>query len=92
MNLNKRIRYVETVPGVLTSRRHFTTSSGQEVNVVLSVDSKTYRVIDSATGIEVASGGGTKNLSILKIKAKKNLEELGVVFDDEKRIRGEHLG
>ena len=84
---NTRIRYQETSPGVLTSRRHFTTAAGQEVYVELDMNTKTYRVLDSTTNNQVASGGNTKNQNVLKIQAKRGLTELGVVFTDEIRER-----
>lgn len=85
---NVRIRYTETKPGVLQSRRRFVTSSGQEVLVELDLNQKKYRVLDSVSGAEVASGGRTTNLAVLKIQSKAGLEALGVSFAAETRDRG----
>lgn len=84
---NQRIRYNKSRPGVLLSRRNFTTGAGQEVNVELDLNIKKYRILDAATGAEVASGGNTRNSAVLKIQAKRGLTDLGVAFQDEKRDR-----
>lgn len=84
---NTRIRYLKTAQGVLQSRRYFMTGANQEVYVQLDLNAKTYRILESASGVEVASGSGTINISVLKIKAKRMLLELGVNFSDEKRNR-----
>lgn len=84
---NTRIRYQQTKPGVLQSRRRFTTSTGQEILAELDLNQKKYRVLDSVTGAEVASGGNTRNISVLKIQAKRGLTALGVEFTDETRVR-----
>lgn len=86
-NQNTRIRYMQTSPGILQSRRHFVTGAGREVNVELDLNAKKYRILDSATGEQVATGGNTRNKSVLKIQAKRGLTELGVVFTDETRSR-----
>lgn len=85
---NKRIRYAKVRTGVLLSRRHFLTSSGQEVSVELDLNNKKYRILDSVSSAEVASGGNTKNVSVLKIQAKRGLMGLGVSFTEETRQRG----
>lgn len=85
--MNTRIRYSKPNDGVLTSRRNFTISTGQEVKVELDLNSKTYRVLDAVTGAEVATGGNTVNVSVLKIQSKRALSELGAVFDGETRVR-----
>jgi hypothetical protein len=86
---NIRIRYQTIKPGVLQSRRRFTTATGQEVLVELDLNQKKYRVLDSVTGVEVASGGNTKNLSVLKIQSKRGLTALGVTFAEETRTRSD---
>lgn len=86
--MNQRIRYSK-VGTVLTSRRNFVTSDGKEVKVELDLTAKKYRVLDSTTGVEVATGGNTRNVSVLKIQSKRALVALGVEFADEKRSRGE---
>jgi hypothetical protein len=87
MSSNTRIRYNKARNGVLQSRRMFMTRDGQEVKVELDLTAKRYRIVDSVTGMEVASGGNTKNQSVLKIQAKKGLMNLGVEFAEETRPR-----
>ncbi len=88
--MSQRIRYATIAAGILRSRRNFVTGSGQEVIVELDLDNKKYRILDSVSGEEVASGSGrTRNKSVLKIHAKRALTELGVVFAPEARQRGE---
>jgi len=84
---NQRIRYQKTAQGVLQSRRYFLTKAGQEVYVQLDLNGKKYRILDSSSGVEVTSGGNTRNISVLKIQAKKGLTGLGVEFMEEKRDR-----
>lgn len=86
---NTRIRYLEVKPGVLQSRRRFVTGVGQEVLVELDLNQKKYRILDSVSGAEVATGGNTKNRSVLKIQSKRGLTELGVIFAEEKRDRAQ---
>lgn len=86
--MNQRIRYSKSRSGVLQSRRNFVTKDGQEVVVELDLNSKRYRILDSSTGTEVTTGGNTRNISVLKIQAKKGLTGLGVQFAEESRNRG----
>lgn len=86
---NVRVRYSKPVDGVLTSRRNFTTAAGNEVKVELNTNTMMARVVDSVTGGELSSVGGTVNVSVLKIKGKELLQALGVVFGDEERKRDE---
>lgn len=85
--MNQRIRYNKTRSGVLQSRRNFMTGQGQEVVVELDLNSKRYRILDSVSGAEVATGGNTRNVSVLKIQAKRGLTDLGVEFAGESRNR-----
>ncbi len=84
---NKRIRYAKVRQGVLISRRHFTTNAGVEVLVELDLNNKKYRILDSVSSAEISTGGNTKNISVLKIQAKKGLTALGVTFAEESRNR-----
>ena len=86
--MNQRIRYNKVRNGVLLSRRNFVTGAGREVNVELDLTAKKYRILDSASGEQLSTGGNTKNVSVLKIQAKRGLTELGVQFADETRNRG----
>lgn len=86
--MSTRIRYDENEDGtVLTSRRHFALESGVEVKVELDTVNKKYRVLDAVTQQELATGGDTVNLSVLKIQAKQALTDLGVNFGKEERKR-----
>lgn len=85
--MNQRIRYNKVAVDKLVSRRTFATSSGSEVVVELNLAQKKYRVLDASTSQELASGGNTRNVSVLKIQAKQGLKELGVEFADETRNR-----
>lgn len=85
--MNQRIRYNKVRAGVLISRRNFVTGAGREVNVELDLNTKKYRILDSASGEQVSTGGNTRNVSVLKIQAKRGLTELGVQFADETRTR-----
>lgn len=86
--MNQRIRYGKPQGGRLQSRRNYTTATGREVNVELDLNTKTYRIKDAASGEQVATGGNTKNIAVLKIQAKRGLTDLGVSFADETRNRG----
>lgn len=85
--MSQRIRYMKNSAGRLQSVRLFTTGTGQAVSVELDVATKKYRVTDAVSGEEVASGGNTRNLAVLKIQAKKGLSNLGVSFQAEERNR-----
>lgn len=84
---NQRVRYARTGAGILTSRRNFPTSAGTEVIVQLDLNAKKYRILDATSLTEIAVGGNTRNVSVLKIQAKKGLMGLGVQFTDETRVR-----
>lgn len=86
--MNQRIRYNKVRNGVLLSRRNFVTGGGREVNVELDLANKKYRILDSVSGEQVLTGGNTRNVSVLKIQAKRGLTELGVAFLEETRERG----
>jgi hypothetical protein len=86
-HMNKRIRYNKTRSGVLQSRRNFMTGQNQEVVVELDLNAKRFRILDSVSGAEVATGGNTRNVSVLKIQAKRGLTSLGVTFAEESRTR-----
>ncbi len=84
---NTRIRYHKAKNGILTSRRNFLTLDGKTVIVELDLNNKKYRILDAVTMEEVASGGNTRNQSVLKIQSKRALTELGVSFAEEVRDR-----
>jgi hypothetical protein len=84
--MNTRIRYSKIdETGSLTSRRVFTTGDGKQVQAVLDTVTKTYYIKDVLSGEALVSGGGTRNLSVLKIKAKDALLTLGCDFAEENR-------
>ncbi len=84
---SQRIRYSQVSGNIFRSRRNFLTSTGQTVQVELDLDNKKYRVVDSITNEEVATGGNTRNIAVLKIQAKKGLTGLGIEFTEETRYR-----
>lgn len=80
--MSKRIRYVKDAdPNRLRSMRLF-----NNYQVVLDVETMDYAIFLMGGTGPTSQGHGT-SLSNLKIKAKKALEALGVVFDDEKRVK-----
>jgi len=58
------------------------------VSITLDPSKMTYMVSKMSTG-EVLVTGSAKNMSSLKLLAKKELKKLGVVFDDEVRNKKE---
>ncbi len=84
---NTRVRYIQVNVGVFSSRRNFVTDAGREVKVLLDLNAKTYRIVDSVSGEQVAAGGNTRNKNVLKIQAKRGLTDLGVTFAEETRER-----
>jgi hypothetical protein len=89
-NSNVRIRYGKISPeGIAVSRRVFTTADGRQVKVELDTITKKFRILNATTGEQMAAGGHSVNLSILKIQAKRSLVSLGVFFGDESRDRGQ---
>lgn len=85
---NVRVRYGKAIDGLMGSRRNFVTSTGKEVNVELDTVNMKYRILDAVDSSEVATGGDTISVSVLKIQAKEGLVALGVTFDAEERERG----
>jgi len=85
---NTRIRY--TKAGVnLVSRQAFQVNETTSVKVVLNSETMKYDIVDATDESNVlASGGNTKNLSVLKIQAKRNLKAMGLEFNTESRNRG----
>lgn len=93
---NTRIRYRSIGDGILASRRVFTVAlDGVDTDVVVILDTDLMRfkivtVVDDvdSDSMEILRGGNTKNISVLKIQAKKGLRELGYEFGTETRARG----
>lgn len=90
--MSQRIRYQRTDANKLVSRRKFSLPSGVQVSVELDLDAKNYRVKDAVTEQVIAEGGNTRNVSVLKIQAKRGLTALGVEFAPESRDRGTDAG
>jgi hypothetical protein len=84
---NVRIRYGKVSETLLASRRVFTTASGNQVKAELDTANKRYVIRDAVSGLEIASGGDTINIAVLKIKCKQALADMGVEFADENRQR-----
>lgn len=84
--MGQRIRYGKQDNGTLKSRRNFSLPDGRQVYVILSPATMAYEALDAASLQSVLQRSGeTRNLAVLKIKAKEGLESLGVVFTDEAR-------
>lgn len=90
--MNQRIRYAKTQTGTLISRRNFTTGAGNVVMVELDLTAKKYTIRDAVTNGVLSTGGNTRNVSVLKIQAKKGLMDLGVEFAEETRDRSTSEG
>ncbi len=86
--MSTRIRYIkyENDPNMLKSMRNYRTKMG-DAFVLLHTVSMQMNVVHAENGTVLASGGDTKNLAVLKIKAKKALASLGVEFSKEERVK-----
>lgn len=70
---------------MIKSMRNYRVRNGRDAYVILHTVSMQYNVVDAENGTVFASGGDTKNLAVLKIKAKKALADLGASFSKETR-------
>lgn len=89
MSTNKRIRYAKSENGTLKSRRNYSLPDNRQVSVVIDPIALSYSIVDAAdlSQVVLSRSGETRNLAVLKIKSKSGLEELGVVFSDDVRVR-----
>lgn len=88
--MSQRIRYKEIEPGIMVSKKVFTSSStGARYKVVLNLNDVTYKIKNLNTERFVYVGGDNiNNLNVLKRTAKATLESrFGVIFDEEVRQR-----
>lgn len=84
--MSVRIRYEHTeIPEVVVSVRVFL-ANNLSYRVKLNTSSLEYFVEDIANCV-VAASGTAPSLSKLKIKAKNELQKLGVQFSEESRSR-----
>jgi hypothetical protein len=60
---------------------------GEGFQVHLNSTTATFEITDLNCSNQVIAGGQGVSMANLKIKAKKALESLGIVFEDEKRIK-----
>src|SRR4051812_39350414 len=81
--MNTRIRYVK-YENQLLSKKIFTVR-GTDYNISLNTDDMTYTV-NKTSNMDVASHGAAPTVNLLKIAAKKALQELGVSFKNESRL------
>lgn len=81
-----RIRYINTEKeGIFVSKQHFIhPENGSQYLVYIDEPNFSYQVKEDLTGKVVAEGRKV-NLHQVKQAAKAKLEELGIVFEDEKR-------
>lgn len=63
-------------------------ADGRQVTVALDEKKFHFVIYDYKSNEVIAFGGNTTNPNILKLQAKKALEDLGVVFSTENRNRG----
>lgn len=84
--MKTRIRY-NSDNNLLISRQTFTGSNYTPYRIVLDKENLSYKIMNAATDEIVTTGGNTKNLTVLKSKAKNALVSLGVEFDTETRDR-----
>lgn len=82
-----RIRYAATGKNLKTSIKPIQ-ADGRQVAVVLDEKKFHFMIQDFTTKEVISFGGDTKNPNVLKLQAKKALEDLGVVFQSENRNRG----
>lgn len=83
--MNTRIRYEQDGPWLVSARVF--TANGKSYRVKLNIVEMIYQIVDVETGGHPISGGGTKNLAVLKRTAKRALKDLGYNFGEEKRNR-----
>lgn len=84
---NKRIRYVKSSKeGFLKSFRHlYSKKHDTTYSVELDTNEMTYRIINTSSRRSYEGGNNINNLHVLKRKAKRRLETLGVEFETETR-------
>ena len=85
--MKQRIKYMKTEKdGILKSHQFYKSeSTGATYVVELDTNEATYRITNVNNRRVYRGGDGIKNLHVLKRKAKKRLEELGVSFSSETR-------
>lgn len=85
----KRIRYAKSNDGVLVSTKAYEID-GKSLVVKINPSDKSFIVLDLQTGGAVAAGSSdVASLATLKIMAKQALMSIGVVFEEETRVRQE---
>lgn len=83
--MNTRIRYEQDGPWLVSARTFI--AGGVPYKVKLNIVEMIFQLVDAETGDICKNGGNTKNLAVLKRKAKRSLKELGYDFANEKRNR-----
>jgi len=83
--MGTRIRYFKNGDGLQQSKKTFQHPTvGARYIVLLNPDELTYKIVESLSETVVGEGTAT-NFSTVKIKAKKKLEDLGILFENEER-------
>lgn len=80
---NTRIRYSRQEDGNLISKQYF--KIGDESYRILLYEKVFKFAILNSLGFPIFFGGNTQNLAVLRIQAKKALEDLGFKFEKEER-------
>lgn len=83
--MSTRIRYTKKKNKLVSVRTFVSTITGAKYKVELLPEIMEYRIINQGNRAIIARGDGPKRLDKLKIKAKRRLKELGVVFETEVR-------
>jgi hypothetical protein len=83
--MSTRIRYVKE-EDCLVSKQYFRIGD-KEYKVVLFENLFKFSIMDSS-GLVILTDGNTKNKAVLRIQAKRALEEMGYKFEDERRSEG----
>jgi hypothetical protein len=84
--MSTRIRYSTSELGKALKKSNQVFRAGKKgFYVVLNEDSMHYMIFDAETKEPIASGGNTTNKTVLRLQAKKALEQLGVKFSGENR-------
>lgn len=89
--MSVRIRYAASELGEALKKSQRVFKAGKKsFYVVLNEDSMHFIIFDADSKEVVSSGGNTTNKTVLRLQAKKALEQLGVKFAGENR-KNKHL-
>ena len=80
----KRVRYIKTENSNIKVSSNVFSVDNRSYRVRLNLENMTFSIGDLVKDVEAIHGEASTTHK-LKIKVKKELERLGVIFDDEKR-------